>query len=556
MERTEDIAATFCATLVDEWVRAGVTHAVVAPGSRSTPITVALARDRRLTVHVHVDERAAGFLGLGLGLATGRPAVVVTTSGTAAVELHPAVVEADRAGVPLLACTTDRPPELHGVGAPQTIDQRGLYGASVRSSLAPGVPRGDAAWAWRSLAGRAVTGTVGARPGPVHLDLAFTEPLLGSPGPLPAGRPGGEPWHAMEAVRAAPVAVRALSGRRGVVVAGRGAGDPEAVHALAGSLGWPVLADPLSGCRRDRPTTVAAFDLLVRAEAWARGHHPEAVVLLGAPPASKALAAWLVDVALQVVVDPTGSHPDPGRGATHLVSGPLSVSGLDPAPAPWLAAWQDAERVAQGVLEAAMGAQLDDPTVARAVAASLTADASLVVASSMPVRDLEWFGGPTAGRVLANRGANGIDGVVSTAVGVALAGGPTVALVGDLAFLHDTNALLGAADRDLSLTVVVVDNDGGGIFSFLPQAEALGAEEFERLFATPHGLDLVAVARAHGVDAAEVTSSAELAQVVAEPAPGVRVRVVRTDRRANVAVHRRLYDAVAAALGGGASPSA
>ena len=542
------VAATFCATLVDEWARGGVTDAVVAPGSRSTPITVAVARDDRIRLHGQVDERSAGFMALGLGLATGRPAVVVTTSGTAAVELHPAVVEADLAGVPLVVVTTDRPPELHGVGAPQTVDQRGLYGRSVRAAVEPGVPRADAAWSWRSLAARMVLDATGSRPGPVHVNLAFTEPLLGDPGRLPEGRADGAPWH-QETPPPPPISViEDLQGLRGVIVAGRGS-EPAVVQPLAEAYGWPVLADPLSGCRTPGPTTIAAFDLLARTPGWADAHRPEAVVRMGAPPASKALAAWLRDVPIHVVVDPTGAFADPDRLATHLVAGHLMGDDQAPAPAEWGAAWRAADETVQALLDAELGGERDDPTVARTVLGALPAGTDLVVASSMPIRDIEWFGGTTEARVLANRGANGIDGVVSTAVGVALAGRPTVALVGDLAFLHDTNALLGAVDRDLSLTVVVVDNDGGAIFSFLPQADAMEAAEFERLFGTPHGLDLVAVAAAHGVDAAAVDAISDLAAVVSVPEPGLRVRVIRTDRQANVAVHQRLYDRVAAALG-------
>ena len=442
------VAATFCATLVDEFARGGVTDAVVAPGSRSTPLTVALARDERIRVHVHVDERSAGFLALGLGLATGRPAVVVTTSGTAAVELHPAVVEADLAGVPLLACTTDRPPELHGVGAPQTVDQSGLYGRSVRAMVEPGVPREEAAWSWRSLAARAVLDATGSRPGPVHLNLAFTEPLLGEPAALPAGRADGAPWHQTVPMPTTVTVVEELAGRRGVIVAGRGS-EPTVVTPVAEVLGWPVLADPLSGCRRLGPTTVAGFDLLARSGAWAEAHLPEAVVWVGARPTSKMLAAWLRDVPIQVVVDGTGAFVDPDRAASHRLAGLLGAEDREPPPAEWLDGWRAADDAAQAVLDGALGQELSDPGVARAVLGALPGDATLVVASSMPIRDVEWFGGTTEGRVLANRGANGIDGVVSTAVGVALAGQPTVALVGDLAFLHDTNALLGAADREM-----------------------------------------------------------------------------------------------------------
>ena len=509
--------ATFCATLVDEWAHNGATDAVVAPGSRSTPMTVALARHDGIRVHVQVDERAAGFMALGLGLASGRPAIVVTTSGTAAVELHPAVVEARYAGVPLLAVTTDRPPELHGVGAPQTIDQDGLFG---QPTVSPGVPRSGAAWSWRSLARHAL---LEAADGPAHLNLAFTEPLLAEPGALPP-TPSREP---ATSTPSATTVVEALAGKRVVVVAGRGA-DPALVAAVAEEMGWPVFADPLSGC-----CGVSGFDLLAR-QGFAP---PEAVVWWGARPASKALAAWLRDVEPQVVV---ASHVDPDRRASLFVDG-LAAGGA-PAPADWLSTWQHREETVQHLLaEQLVG--LTDPAIARRVVQSLDESRTLVVASSMPIRDVEWFGGPPRGPVLANRGANGIDGVVSTAVGVALTGTPTVALVGDLAFLHDTNALLGAADRGIDLTVVVVDNDGGAIFSFLPQATQLPEADFERLFGTPHGLDLVAVARAHGVEADEVKTLDGI-----EFQPGVRVLVAKTDRAANVMAHEAIYEAVNRAL--------
>jgi len=564
----ETAAATFCATLVDEWVRAGVRHAVVAPGSRSTPLAVALVDDGRLAVHVHHDERAAGFLALGTALATGMPAVVLTTSGTAAVELHPAVAEADLAGVPLIACTADRPPELHHVGAPQAIDQVHLYGDMVRWYAEPGAPTPEAAGSWRSFGARLVVEALGGlagRPGPVQANLAFRDPLVGEPGPLPEGRPGGRPWHRVVPLAAAtappdPAVVEELAELldvpNGVVVAGEGAGDPAAVAELAEALRWPVLADPRSGCRVPARTTVAAFDAILRLEAFARDHRPAVVLRLGAPPASKVLLQWLAaSEARQVAIDAGRRWWDPERTAEVVAGGepgPLCRAlaarvGRRP-PTPWLARWARAEAAAQQVLAAA----LDDPTVrtepavARQVMAALPDDGVLVTSSSMPVRDVEWYAAPrTGGRVLANRGANGIDGVVSTAVGVALgSGAPTVALVGDVAFLHDSTALLGVAQRDVDLTVVVVDNDGGGIFSFLPQAGALAADRFERLFGTPHGVDVAALAAHHGVAA---YPDGHLPEVI-RAGKGVRLVRVRTDRAANVAAHDELHRAIADAV--------
>ena len=562
----------FAATLVDEWARGGVTEAVVAPGSRSTPLAVALAGDGRLRLHVVLDERSAGFFAVGLALASGRPAVVLTTSGTAVAELHPAVIEAHHARVPLLVCTADRPPDLHHVGAPQTVEQVGIYGPAVRWASAPGVADEGSLPSWRSVAARAVLeATAGPRgAGPVHLNLAFREPLVGEPDRTVEGRAGGRPWHAAAGTaRSMPpaevVEALAASGDRGVVVAGAGAGDPAVVHDLAAALGWPVLADPRSGCRLPGASTVAAADALLRVPGFAAAHRPDVVLRLGAPWASRVLGEWLAALdAPQYLVDPHGAWLDPGRSATTVVAADptelaaavASAANLRPAPPQWLAGWAAAEGAAQGAIDEVVAGHREatEPAVARAVVDAVAPGGTLVVSSSMPVRDVEWYGRPRAGlRVLSNRGANGIDGVVSTALGAAVAGpGPTAALVGDLAFVHDTNGLLippGAGDG-VDATVVVVDNDGGGIFSFLPQARALPAERFERLLGTPHGLDLCAVARAHGVDAVEATSADEVAAAVAAPPAGVRVVVVRTDRSANVAVHDEVHRAVAAAVAG------
>src|SRR3954447_4519125 len=290
-----NVQATFAATLVDEWARCGVRHAVVAPGSRSTPLAVALARDERFDVHVVLDERAAAFQALGVGLATGRAALVLTTSGTAAVELHPAMVEAHQARVPLLAVTADRPPELHHVGAPQTVEQAGLFAGAVRWALDAGVPDAQAKNSWRSMAARCVIEAAGhpSGPGPVHLNVAFREPLLGEAKDMTAGRTGGGPWHRPEAAPAFPpaelVSRLAAMGAPGLIVAGRGAGEVDAVLQAAAALGWPVLADALSACRVPSPLTVSTADALLRADAVRSGddYRPEVVLRLGAPWASR-----------------------------------------------------------------------------------------------------------------------------------------------------------------------------------------------------------------------------------------------------------------------------
>ena len=554
--------ATFAATLVDEWVRGGVRHAVVCPGSRSTPLALALAADGRLTVHVHHDERSGGFLALGIGLATGIPAVVLTTSGTAAVELHPAVVEASYGRVPLLACTADRPPELHQVGAPQTVDQAHLYGRAVRWFSDPGVADEAAAGTWRSLAARALLEATGSPAGPVHLNLPFRDPLVADPGPLPDGRADGGPWHVrLGGAAAEPAPVDHLTGtERGVIVAGGRGADAASVAALADATGWPVLADPRSGCRV--PGSVATADALVRVAPFADAHRPEVVVRLGEPPASKVLGQWLAaSGARQVAVDADGTWFDPDRTAAAVVTADPSTwcrtvaARGGPGPGRWASSWTAAEAAAQEAIGRTLAAhpEVTEPGVARRVVEAMPDGSTLVVSSSMPVRDVEWYGPPRTGlRVLANRGANGIDGVVSTAVGVAAAGGQTALLIGDVALLHDANGLLGLADRGLDLTIVVVDNRGGGIFSFLPQAGSLGTDRFERLFGTPHDVDPAALAAVHGLAALRAHDADGVAAALAATVrtEGTQVVVAETDRAANVSVHDELHAAVAAALGG------
>jgi 2-succinyl-5-enolpyruvyl-6-hydroxy-3-cyclohexene-1-carboxylate synthase len=562
---TADAAATFCATLADELVRSGVEHAVVAPGSRSTPLALALAAEPRLRLHVFHDERSAAFAALGIGLATGRPAVVLCTSGTAAAELHAAVIEAHQAEVPLVVCTADRPLELQDVGAPQTIDQAHLYGGAVRRFVDLGPPDAASAGRWRSLVSRVVADALSPWPGPVHLNLPFREPLLGRAGELPPGREDGAPWHrvvsgagVLDAGELDRLAER-LDRQRGVVVAGAGAGDPGAVHDLAVAAGWPVLADPRSGCRLPRASTVAAFDDLLRHEAFAADHTPEVVLRLGRPPASKVLAQWLAGSRaeqVQVTATPAWIDPD-GTAALRVVADPtllcrdLGKRLSAGARTPWPARWRHAEERAQAAIDATLAgaAGPTEPGLARALIAALPDGALVVASSSMPIRDVEWYGAPRDGvRILANRGANGIDGVVSTAVGAAIASGrPTALLIGDIAFLHDANGLLGLAGRAADLTVVVADNDGGGIFSFLPQATEVDEDRFEQLFGTPHGVDPTAIAAAHGIPSSELVDLRSLVDHVGA-GRGPQVLRVRTDRAENVAVHRAIHEAVAAAL--------
>jgi 2-succinyl-5-enolpyruvyl-6-hydroxy-3-cyclohexene-1-carboxylate synthase len=569
---TRDAATAFTRALVDEWARAGVSDACLAPGSRSTPLALALADDARVHLHVQVDERSAAFFALGAAKASGVPSVVLCTSGTAAANFHAAVLEAHYSRSPMIVCTADRPPELRDTGAGQTIDQVGLYGGAVRWFCDPGVPadRPGIGAVWRSIAARAATDASGPPAGPVHLNLPFHEPLVPTGAELVAapGRADGRPWTTTTRAARTPdtatverLARAVRENARGLIVAGWGtSASPAAVERLASTAAWPVLADPVSGLRRD-PHAVSTYEALLRVPGFADRHRPDLVLRLGATPTSKLLTKWLAADVPQLVVDPHDAWLDPGRGAGErlaLDEDPLLAAlsdALGPnarAASPWLDTWQAAEHTARSALDELLDGweTLFEGRVARDVVDALPDDATLLVASSMPVRDVEAFARPRRGlRFLANRGVSGIDGFVSTALGAAaVSSGPTVALLGDLCLLHDANGLLGATRRDLDVTFVVLDNDGGGIFSFLPQAEL--AEHFEQLFGTPHGVDLAALAAVHGVSADRVEKAGDLPAALdaAVAAGGVRLVIVATDRSDNVKRHREAWAVVADAL--------
>ncbi len=557
--------ATFCATFVDELLASGVTDAVLCPGSRSTPLALAIAASE-LRLHVRLDERSAGFFAQGLARITTRPVLVVVTSGTAAAELLASVVEASLDRVPLLIATADRPPELHEIGAPQTIRQRDLYGAHVRLALDPGPVHALDDTEWRPLASRAVLEAAGVhgRPGPVHLNLAFVEPLLGEVGPLPPRRAGERAWYDVDAPLHSAEPAGSTSARRTVVVAGEGIGRPSVLLDAARQLSWPVIADPRSGCRRSDEVVIAAADSFLREPAVREALRAERLILAGAPPASKVLGELIADSAssgAEILVlgnDGPARHPQ-RTAATFVLGEPAGLvaamaSNEAPAPATWLESWRRADLAAQGVLERALGTPvLSEPAVARLLSTSLLGDEVLVCSSSMPIRDLEWFGAITddPALVIANRGANGIDGVVSTAMGVAAGHtGATVCLVGDLAFLHDVSALVDQGSDAVSLTIVVLDNSGGGIFSFLPQHDAVGHERFEQLFGTPPRVSIEEVARGFGIATRSAATRLELDDALTQSrtAGGVTVVIATVpDRDENVEIHEALHAGVGAA---------
>ena len=553
--------------VVDELVRFGMEHACVSPGSRSTPVALAVSRHPNVRVHVHLDERASAFFALGIAKATGRPIAVVTTSGTAVAELFPAVVEASMSHALLVLLTADRPPELRGVGANQTIDQRGIFGTYVRASVEPASDHPPAPEAWRALVERATLAALGPPPGPVHVNLPFREPLVPETATLPVASPVGPPPRTI--VPPEPDEVDALrrelgSTDRGAVLVGSmvegsvsARSQPPFLLELADRLSWPVLAEPTSGLRV--PGTLAAGQFLLADETFIDAHRPELVLQVGAAPTSRAGLELVRQTPRLMIVDPDHVVGDPHRRAERTLAAEAWVvasevlDGLDPvAETPWLRSWRQADALARRAVDGLMDGW-DAPSearVARDVAASLPDGSALVVGSSMPVRDLDASMIPRSGIVvLANRGASGIDGFVSTALGVAASGRPTTALCGDLTLLHDAGSLLWSARRGLDAVFVVPNNDGGAIFSFLDQRRLA---ELDELFTTPHGLDLGAVCAAAGAGHVRVTRAGDLIPVIAEAraACGVHVVEVPTDRDDEVRRHGEIRDAVASALGG------
>ena len=557
--------ATFCATLVDEWLHCGVRHAVVSPGSRSTPIALEIANRQEIEMHIFHDERSAAFAALGIAKASGVPAILVCSSGTAAVEFHPAVVEAHHSETPILICTADRPAELQGVGAPQTIDQQNLYGVAIRKFVNAEVANDSESHTWRHIARDLFATSLGDVQGPVHLNLRFREPLMGFATNLP-------PRSASDAVITKKVALpssrslrklnKALESENGLIIAGPENYRVESILRLAENLGWPIVADPRSGTRVPNKLVVAGADAILRDEDFSKRLRPDVVLRFGTLPASKVVNSWLSGSgANQVVITTTPSLTDPDRQCSlHIVSdidelcaGLVSVHSKESVrkrSLSWLDKWVAAEDSAQKAINAALADEpgLTEPGVARAIYALVPEASHLVVSSSMPIRDVEWFGAPRNGlRVHANRGANGIDGVVSTAVGVALATRqPTTLLIGDIALLHDVNGLINLASRKIDLRIVVIDNNGGGIFSFLPQAQTLDEAKFEKIFGTPHDANIKMLAQAHQINTHELTNISDLAEVLSQRGPWL-ARVV-TDRQENVKVHERINQMVASNL--------
>jgi 2-succinyl-5-enolpyruvyl-6-hydroxy-3-cyclohexene-1-carboxylate synthase len=686
-------STAFATVFADELARCGLREVVIAPGSRSTPLAMAfwaLERAGRVRLHVRIDERSASFTALGLAKASRRPAAVLCTSGTAAANFHPAVIEADESAVPLLVLTADRPPELRATGASQTIDQVKLYGSAVRWYAESGVPERRAGMVgyWRSLACRAwasAAGVLGTLPGPVHLNLPFRDPLVpdavatapqsdnsnkrasadavtaegphvaggtlpagdadplvpgaaatppspdnsnksvgarrqsgsgqpaepalsaadnsnerasattagADPAELPAfadadwpeplaGRPDGAPWTRFSAPAATAEPLALPWSERGVIVCGDGDYDAAALVELAERAGWPILAEPSSGARRG-PNALTGYQYLIAAPEFMVACRPEIIVSAGRPGLTRPQSA-LMGLARAggpparhvVVASGPGMWADPQRAATDVAPAIRLTGAPATAPAGWLGAWRRADaaatRAAGAVLDAAGNGALAEPEVARELLAALPDNAVLWCGNSLSVRDIDLLmPSRTDARVIASRGASGIDGTFSTAAGAALAhaaehpGAVAFALVGDLSLLHDAPGLaIGPAEPRPDLCVVVVNNDGGGIFEGLEPARfkydlggrADGPSVFERLFGTSHGASLEQLAAAFGMPYSLVERPGDLAKALAAAIPGTGPRIVeaRTGRAVSEDLRARMRVAAIAAAGRTISP--
>jgi len=585
--RPEQEIFVYVGAFVDELARSGVQHVCLTPGSRSTPLAMMLARHPRITLWTHLDERSASYFALGMAKVRREPVGVLCTSGTAAANFLPAVIEARYGRVPLLLMTADRPPELRDVGAPQAIDQIRLYGGHVKWFVEVAMPdtTPNLLRYARTLAGRAAASALARPSGPVHLNFPFREPLVPLPVDLPvdpvdgmawSGRRGEQPYVTLtQAPRVPePGELRGLiaelgRARRGLIVCGP-QDDPalaDAVTRLAAALGYPLLADPLSlvRCgRHDRSTVIDCYDAFMRDERNVEALAPELILRIGAMPTSKPAFLYLRHYpdCPQVLVDGSDGWNDPALLATqvihadprHFCEAVLDVlaDGTRPDP-PWLATWRAIDRQTRSAIEARL-AGIGEPFEGRVFAelARLLPDGStLYVGNSMPVRDLDTFfpAGERAIRFLGNRGVNGIDGVVSSALGAAAGGAaPLVLVIGDISFYHDMNGLLAAKLHDVSATIVLLNNNGGGIFSFLPQAAY--PEHFETLFGTPHSLDFRSAAELYGTAFTRVDTWEDFRSAVGRglASSGLDIVEVPIDRARNVVLHREIWQAMSAAL--------
>ena len=555
-----DVTQSFAATFVDELAAQGVEFACISPGSRSAPIAIALQRHPKIRVYVHIDERSGSFFGVGLAKSTGKPVVLLSTSGTAAAEFHAAVVEASHSQTPLIVLTADRPPELRDVGANQSIDQQRLYGTAVRWFFDPGPPveSANASRVWRRLAARAYAE---AATGPVHINLPFREPLVPTPGEVPVAE--GTAGQSVSEGRTLPtpgqvttLASALQRAQRPLVVAGEMRDGDRLAPALS-RLGLPVLAEPSSQLRRaETGAAVESYEALLRA-GWSLQHGPDLVIRLGATPTSKVLSAWLAATSAPTfLIDPDRTWRDQDQVASHIVAcDPQALMEALPAMdrRAWREEWVSAGKRATAAIAATfVSTSMHEGHIVRALASRMPDNAQVFIGSSMPIRaaDSFWPHAKTQQRFFGNRGASGIDGLVSTGLGLAAGRSnvPTVLLLGDLSLYHDMNGLWAVRRHGLRATIIVCDNNGGGVFNFLPQAQH--QDVFEELFATPLGLDFAQVARLYDLVYSPVTDRGGLEPAIADAvaAQAPTLVVVKFKREDSVNGHRTCWEAAAAAL--------
>ena len=514
----------------------GVAHAVVSPGSRNTPILLALQHHSEIKIHVILDERTAGFFALGLARASGSPVILSCTSGSAGAHYLPAVIEAFHSRVPLILLTANRPHELHDAGAPQTVAQDRFFEGFVRYYRQLNVPGdGTPTEMIRGVVAQAMRAGMGRPNGPVHLDCPFREPLWSK-----TGTPLTDNQHqtAISRTRCAPlpsqekisqITERLKSVSRGALVVGplNNCSDiNEATHDLARRLGWPIIAEPTSSIRAhesdEESLLVTAADAIVRSEHFTEKHSPELIFRVGPVPTSKQIAHWAATVPC-LLLEEAGSTLDPTHSVIEVIEGaPAKVleaiaSNLPMSPkrGDWLTFWKTANSTAQKQINTTCDDGFWEGTIARSVMKSLPDNAMLHVASSMPIRDLGSFGGARrrALTIYSSRGANGIDGTIATALGEAhIHDGPALLICGDLAFLHDIGSLVTSKNSDTRLIVLVIDNSGGGIFHALPISDH--KEVFEQLFVTPQNIDISALCNGAGIDNVEVSSANELESAI------------------------------------------
>src|SRR5713226_764892 len=585
----------YVGAFVDELQRAGVRNVVICPGSRSTPLAMAFAAQAGIRIWMHVDERSAAYFGLGMSKQLQQPVALLCTSGTAAANFLPAIVEAKLTHVPLLILTADRPHELRDNGAPQSIDQNRLYGTYVKWFVEVALPEAtNAALRYiRTIAARAAASAQAIPAGPVHLNFPFREPL--TPEPIPGqslppvaqrdlvawqGRPDNAPF---VEVREAPLDVPAATtmgylmdmvrgARRGLIIVGPNddLALVEPIVRLARRLGYPILADPLSQLRcgdHDRVMVLSSYDAFLRIDSFIESAQPELILRFGAMPTSKPLLLYLKRYAScpLVLIDGHGGWGEPTQLASELIhANPAALcqalldqsEEIQPSVSQaWLTTWQDADKLTRQTLQHAIQDfnELFEGRVFTELAGLLPDGTTLYTGNSMPVRDLDTFFWCSEHRIriMGNRGASGIDGVVSSALGASAGAGPnepTVLVLGDLSFFHDLNGLLAARLYQLDLIIVLINNDGGGIFSFLPQAAY--PEHFEQLYGTPTSMDLRLAVQTYGGQYQKVESWAKFRKAVSQGlnTGGLHVIEIPTERTSNVKMHRQLWEEIGKTL--------